>query len=259
MRRLWSYALVAFLWVLLATLLTTLAAGAYTIYMPFVGYRHVLIPTLTYTPPSLTPTYTPTPYTPVATVSPDLVEILNNHTTYTSPWWKHIVGEVRNKAPFPLGFVTIRARLYDEGNNLTHETAATVLTHRVEPGVDACFNIPLPKDATWARYELSVIGAAGPVAPLPRLTILNTNPGMSPYGTFQITGTVRNDQGVSVRSVVVVATLYDVAGKVIDCARTVSPVYYPELAPGATWDFTIVGGRPGAVPAEYMLIADGYY
>ncbi len=240
-----------------------LAVGNSPAYFPLVVHNGMPAatptPWFTYTPPvTYTPPPIPTPtYTPPSTVSPDLLRIPNTHTTYTSFLYKHIVGEVENLAAYPVSLVFVAVKLYDDQNNLVHEQTGSILAHRIEAGTKACFNIPTQKSLSWTRYELRVLGATGPVSSRPRLVVLDLVPGTSTYGTFSVSGKVRNDESVPVSQVVTVLTMYDWQGRVLDCARPLDTPYIATMNPGETASFTITAYRPATLPARYTVIADG--
>ncbi len=252
-----------------ALLLATSTSAALlpnVLYMPWVANRAPAMtitptpgwtytPPLTYTPPP-TPTLPPTPtYTPPSAVDPALVPVLS-HTTYTSPLGRHIVGEIRNEASFPIGYISIVARLYS--GDTSQERFTYVFTPHVEPNQKACFNLVTEPTLTWDRYEVEVYGARGPVANRPRLSILDLTPGISPYGTLQLSGRVRNDESVPLTLVVVVGRLYDATNTLVDCVRPLDLPQIDRLAPGEIRPFTLIFGRAPNPLYTYVVEADGF-
>ncbi len=247
----WLWLLTALLWF---GVTGALALQQQTTFLPFMVYRAPAIstPVLTYTPPPVTPTYTPP-----AGVDPSLLPIVG-HTSYTSPLGRHIVGEVENRTTFPVGLVTIRVTLYDAQGNQLGMVSTLPFAYRVPPGERACFNLITPNNLiAWSRYELTVLNALGPLSPRPRLTILDVRPGISPFGTYTLSGKVRNDENYPVALVVVFGTLYDRNGNILDCARPLDVPTLDSLAPGATADFTITFGQPPTAVGSYRVEADG--
>jgi len=233
------------------------ALSTSTLFLPMVGYHMVMLPTppMTYTPPVVTPTPTKTP---PGSISPNVVRILTPQATYTSLLGRHIVGEVKNLASFPVAVTGIRAQFYDANNHLLGHVDGAPLLSRIEPNKKACFNILVPSTVDqWSRYELSVTDVVGPLSPRPRLSVYNLQPGISPYNTYMITGKVRNDEGVTLWTVTAAGALYDEQGHIWDCSLPTGTVI-ESLAPGETWDIMIIFPRPGVAPATYKVEADGY-
>lgn len=243
------------------SLFALMAAGAlpqHATFLPLVEYRGQVLGTTTPVA-TYSPTVVPTPtYTPPSTVSPTLVRILNTHTTYTSLLGRHIVGEVRNLASYPVGAVVIRAGLYDDSNHQLGTVTGSPLLYRIEPNEKVCFNILTPNDVgAWTRYTLDVTQVLGPFPHRPKLAVSNVAPQVSPYNPYMLTGRVRNDESITLWAVTVAGALYDVQGRILDCSHPVAPAI-ESLAPGATWDFAIPFPRPGVSPASYTVKADGY-
>ena len=244
-------------------LTTTIALAQQITFLPLVAnrseFRATPTPVFTYTPPlTYTPPPIPTPtYTPPAAVDPSLVPVVG-HTTYTSLLGRHIAGEVENRATFPVTAVFVRIQLYDAADNLIGEMIVPPFGYGMDPEQKACFNVITPSDfGNWTRYEMATESALGPASPRPRLTILNVRPALSPFGTFALNGTVRNDDSRTVEGVVVFGSLYDRNGNFIDCARPLDMAVIESLAPGDAVDFTITFGQPPTAVGSYQVAADG--
>lgn len=207
--------------------------------------------------PASTPTLTPTP-TPTPTPIPLDVQILPNDSHYVdSIDYLNVVGEVLNNTSYDLSFVEITATFFNASGQPVDQGSAYTYLDDLPAWGYTCFEISLPVPSGWVYYQFEAPTYYTDGHPLPNLTILNDGGSHGPtFEWYDITGDVRNDEGVSVNFVSPVATLYNNLGKVVGCDST--SVDSTNLAPGQTSSFYIFfSGRDYSDVTSYRLQVDG--
>lgn len=207
-----------------------------------------------------TPTATATPTvtaTPTATAAPTLT-ILSNYSYFVdSINYLHVAGEVQNDTTSTLRFVKIIADFYNsQGQMIANDYTYTYLDD-LPPNTKTCFLISLQQPTGWASFQFESPSYSTGGHALPNLTILNPVTSIDSYGDYKIVGMVRNDQGVLVKYVQTIGTLYDAAGKVLDCDFTY--VNSTDLTAGQSSSFTMTFVLRSSYTnvASYQLQVDG--
>ena len=202
------------------------AASSLQTFFPIIE-RPVSTPT-----PTLTPVPTPTPI-------PLDVQILPNDSHYVdSIDYLNVVGEVLNNTSYDLSFVEITATFFNASGQPVDHGSAYIYLEDLPAWGYTCFEISVPVPSGWAYYQFEAPTYYTDGHPLPNLTILNDGGSYDPtFGSYDITGDVRNDEQVRVTFVSPVATLYNNLGKVVGCDSTY--VDSTNLAPGQISSFDI--------------------
>lgn len=215
------------------------AALAYQTYLPIVNKQP-------------TPTITPSP----TSIPPD-VQILPNDSYYIDSNDLNVLGEVLNNSSYDLSFVKITANFYNASGQLLDNNYAYTYLDDLPAWESTCFQVSVPVPSGWAYYQFEAPTFFTDGQPFPNLTILNDSGAYdSNYGWYDITGDVRNNEGVIVKSVSPVGTLYDKFGNVVGCDFILADS--SDLAPGeiSSFDITFFGRDYGDV-TSYRLQVDG--
>jgi len=245
---------------------TTLLPG-FKIYLPIClkGYdasaptptpttTSIWTPTSTATPtPTNTPTVTPTP-----TLPPTGVHILENHSYYVDSFgYLNIVGEVENDTANHLHSVGITVNVLNSGGQFIGTGFDYIYLNNLPAGDKTCFYIFLEEPADWSYYEFEPPSYWTDGEPLPNLTVLNDSGYYDPFwGWYDITGQVRNDHGTRVEDILLVGTLYDASGTVMDCDYTYLDAFYLDPGQASPFEMTFFW-RDYADVASYRLQVDG--
>jgi hypothetical protein len=163
----------------------------------------------------------------------------------------YTVGEVQNNNAGNIGSVVVVVTYYDSGGNVTNAERAYVPVTIVGAGQKACFK-GLTENRPYDSYNLAVGFSATTDLP-PNLQVLS----VTPSGDLHLAGEIRNnDSTETYNSVRAVGTLYDSAGKVLNCEYGfTSP---PDLGPGGTAPYDIYFWSHTTGWASYAVDVTGY-
>lgn len=198
-----------------------------------------------------TPSATPT-------LSPPEVQILPNSMGYVDIFgWIHVLGEVYNGTSTNLWFIMVAVDFYDSNGALLGSAFAYVNLESLAPGQRTCFDVVHEEMAGVTGYSFQPLtyytDASGP----PALAVTDSSGSYDgEWGTYGITGHVRNDHGVQVAYVSVIGTLYDSVSTVVGCDLVYAD--NDTLAPGESSAFSLSFlGRDYSDVTSYRLQADG--
>lgn len=232
----------------------------FTIYLPLVVSHGDTTPIPQPTPTQVPPTPTQLPPTPTPTVEPPTedVSVLPNHTSYVSSIdYLHVVGEVQNNTTHNLRFVQIYVNVYNSNGQLLDTGFTFTTLDNLPAGEKTCFHFLTPEPAGWAYYEFEPVSYWTDGDPLPNLTTSNLSSSYNAtFGWYEILGQVTNNQGVEVRWVQPVGTLYNASGDVVGCEFTFTNV--TDLDPGQTSSFNMLfTGRDYVDVTDFRIQVDG--
>jgi hypothetical protein len=216
---------------------------------------------IVYKQPTLTPTKTSTPIiipSPTPTSNPSEVQILPNDSYYIdSINYLNVVGEVLNNTGDDLSFVKITANFFNASGQLLYSDFTYIYLDYLPAWGITCFEVSVPVPSGWAYYQFEAPTYFTDGQPLPNLTVLNDSGSYdTTFGWYDIIGQVGNNEGVSVKFVSPVGTLYNNLGKVVGCDFTY--VNSTDLAPGQISSFDITFfSRDYADVTSYRLQVDG--
>jgi hypothetical protein len=221
------------------------------------------VPQLTQTPLS---THSPTTaaYLPVVgnpptpTVAPGVVVLGNSSAFAGDGGWVHVVGEAHNQTSDTLTFVSIAVWLLDAQGQEISASIAYVQRLNMRPNSVACFRGSFPVAFTegWASYRLGAVAYRNSTTRVPNLALANAQGARDGSG-YAIRGSVRNEEATPVTSVAVAGTLYDAAGRVLDCEWNYANA--TSLAPDQQTSFvlSLTSRRSYAEVARFHAETDG--
>ncbi|MCL4458569.1 MAG: FxLYD domain-containing protein [Chloroflexi bacterium] len=163
----------------------------------------------------------------------------------------YIAGETYNNSRENVKSVKITARCYDAAGQLLAEGSASGYILIQSPGQNSPFKIALDYPVGWATYELSVSFLSTRDVPPSGLNIVAQSTGFDADGDYRISGEITNNSKSAVSNVAAVATIYDAAGRVLNCGY--SPSIPTRLLPGRKGSFTIITSGNLADFAGYSL------
>ncbi len=197
-------------------------------------------PTLPPTP-TTAPTNTPTPGpSPTPTPLPSGV-FVGSHRSFPEGSNLVVVGEAINGTSAPVYNLAIIATFYDAGNQLVGATESMAFLPQTIPTQRNPFRLQLANaPSSVSRYELTLRWDEVSLATFDRATI--TREEVNQTSGLLITGDLRNDHRRDLRNLVVVATLYDAGGAVVDVIPGSAGMN--TLPPDGTTTFTIQSAQP---------------
>lgn len=194
---------------------------------------------------------------PTPTVAPGTVSILGNHTSYVdSIDALHIIGEVQNQTAQTITFIRINVNLFN-GSQLTGTDFTFTSLDQLRSGDRTCFDVLVLDPPVYTTYAFEAPTYSVDTSELPTLIVLGDSSSIDIADNYHIIGQVRNDTGKAVKFVQPVGTLYDAAGRAIDCDFTF--VNSTDLAVGQTsaFDMGFIGRASYSDVASYRLQVDG--
>jgi len=213
------------------------------VFAPAVQKSHVeLIPTPTPTyrpPPTPGPTMTPTPSLIKPTPTPDPGKVWVDNADIYNRWLK---AEVHNGQSRYMRYVSFSVTLYDEGGQPIYFD--TVYIGNIEPGGSVCFNHYLsfwPGEGTTLEFGEVSYAPFTPYGDLVDLEVSELHGSFFDggyYDYYVITGTVTNNESVTVQNVRLMGLGKNVEGQVVSCNEWSKPTS-PDLLPGQTSPFRI--------------------
>lgn len=171
---------------------------------------------------------------------------------------REIVGEIINNSALPAYDVLIEAKLFDANNRLIAVNFVTYAQlDQTRPGQRNTFLVGLSGPYTTGsgvRYELRVSGYPDSLLDYRPLTVVSRSVKQQYYG-LEVTGSLRNDQKVTLLEPRVAVTFYDAAGKVVDVGQGGALV--DTIAAGAQGGYSLIATHKMPY-ASYTVQAQGY-
>lgn len=153
--------------------------------------------------------------------APPAVVVLPNSSWYQAgASTVRIIGEVQNNGVQTVTFVLVTVNLFDASGQVVETEQAYAYLDLLPPGQRTCFNLQLPKPASWSRYEFETPTFVATSSTSPALTTYNVSSAINQVGWYEISGFVRNDDSVQVIGAEVIATLRSANGTALDCDTT---------------------------------------
>jgi len=212
-------------------------------------------------------------YVPIASANlsrPDTVRVRSERRYTTEYGTLFVVGEVINEGTTPVYGVELEATFFDAAGQVIDTANGYARLEQTNPGQRNPFRLGLLNDpARVARHEVRVVNweTTSPYNPQP-LTVVSqqtrNNDGL------EIFGEVRNATAKTLESTVVVATMYDTKGNVVDVLpdlpydysagyrRTFDYTVRYEMAPGSTSVYNLTPQQLSAPYATYMVQGEGF-
>ena len=222
-----------------------------------------LQPTATTAPPTRRPTTTPTSgptLSPTPTRIPDGV-FLGAHSSYRSGSSYVVVGEVANPSAAAAHNTGVIAQFYDANDEIVAAAEVNTLLQMTDAGALNPFRIEASDTGRIQRYELtlvwddfSIIEYRSVKVTVQQLVEEEDEESEEP-GRRTIVGEIRNDNESALSGTVVVVTLYDAAGQVVDAYQG-----FPRratLEPGEGSEYSIALENPDLEFDHFMVQAQG--
>ena len=186
------------------------------------------------------------------------VYLLDNFTSYVdSIDYLHIVGEIWNNTTNVIRFVRVSVNLFDSAGRLLDTDFTYTYISNFPGNVKTCFNLAMPAHPDMAYYQFQSVTYMNDGSMPPSMTISNTSGALTPYGDFQILGMVRNNTSAKIQFVQPVGTLYNNAGKVVDCGFTFVDGTDIESGQSSSFKMTFFIRASYADVTNYRIQVDG--
>jgi hypothetical protein len=184
----------------------------------------------------------------VTTASPPSgVSIVNINT---APKYSWLAGELQNNNSGNIRGMVVIATFYDSAGDVVDVNASSLLRNILGSGQRGCFELG-GTSHPYSSYVL-VNDFYTTTDSLPQLQVLS----ITPTGDLHLAGQIRNNHATRTYGPVeAVGTLYDGAGKVVDCKNDYTSPY--DIGPGEVVPYDIWFMSP-AEWTSYSVIADGW-
>ncbi len=165
-----------------------------------------------------------------------------------------IVGEVQNTGSNVIDQVAVTGTFYAPDETIFMQNTVTTLTTQILPNQKSPFYLTFSPEnilvsTNWTSQDVTDYNITVTNAPTTEarqyqdLTITSQSEGTDSYGTYYVSGTVKNTGTQSTNSTWVVATFYNSTGGVVSVGHTETVLYTASestsIPPGGTADFVI--------------------
>ena len=141
-----------------------------------------------------------------------------------------------NGDAYPVFNVKVIGSFYDSNNNLVAAQEITTFFTQIEPELSSPFKLQVANSSgNIDRYELTLTWDDVSVVDYEELAVISSEENRD---SGEISGDLRNDGSVSVQAIVVVVTLYNAEGDVVNVFQ--GSVDQPVLGANETTHYTIV-------------------
>jgi peptide/nickel transport system substrate-binding protein len=174
----------------------------------------------------------------------------------------HVLGDIKNESTRPMKDMIITASFYDKSGNLLGQFQRAPSLQVINAGESSSFEIPYINQKTVdsvANYTLSATGQ--PAEPKAKqLRIISANSRLDLLGTYYINAVARNEGQENATNAIMIATLYDINGKVISIGKALAEAGpgTSDMLPGteAPFGITITDKLQTYKTARYSLVVD---
>lgn len=183
------------------------------------------------------------------------VWFLGNHSTYAIGGTRYVVGEVLNNTGDTINSVKVNVNFYNGANVVATNYNFTLLGN-VHAYERACYSVSVPNPAAYTSYtvhEGSTYAIGG--SRRPNLGVSGLA-GAVVTTTYEVTGSITNNEGGQVSGIKAVATLFSNTWKVAECKSASATV--PTLNAGQSSGFKVITtpANPAAI-VTYVVQTDG--
>ena len=167
----------------------------------------------------------------------------------------HIVGEIINESDKPINQIEIIAIFYSDGNSV-YQTSTENLTSMIMPGMKGVFDLMLTENIGYAdSYTLEIdYKVTQPKDQV--IEITSSEFARGPVNNIVIQGTVANNGEITANMVKVVATLYDLDGKVVAVSETRTEPDYLRAGDELFFLIPILDKTQANEIVDYSLVAE---
>jgi hypothetical protein len=161
---------------------------------------------------------------------------LRSHRGFASDGTFTVVGEAVNATSAPIFRLTIAATFFNDSGQMVASQEGFGYLVQTSPDQRNSFRIQVSNPSNdISRYDLALSWEEISVVTYQDLAILRQE--VTEDGRVEVTGELQNDFDENLGSVVVVVTLYDEQGEVVDVYQNVPAA--TQLAPGETTSFAV--------------------
>jgi len=169
----------------------------------------------------------------------------------------YVLGEIENISGSVLHAMQVTAEFRDGSGNPVRSATGYPYLPNLAPGAKTCFEVFLTQPANWATYSLRPLSYQTDGVMPPNLAVFDDYSWYDPdFGSYQVDGSLRNDQGTRVGSIKVVGTLYRSGDRVAGCDFTY--MSGSSLNPGQAGAFSLLfSNRDYGDILKYRVQVDG--
>ena len=169
----------------------------------------------------------------------------------------HVVGEISNNLKVPLSQISVLITLFDEDKNSIGVKETNSLVNTIMPGMKGPFELILTNNEAkkTKSYSLELDYELSP----PKnqvIDITESKLSTDSHNNLMITGVVMNKGDITANTVAVIATLYDIDGKVAAVSRVHPEPDYLRVNDNAFFLVTIPDKIQNNQIKEYTLVAE---
>jgi len=199
-----------------------------------------------------------TPFAPGSAEAASAIQIITTRSYTDSIGYLHVVGDLRNNSTSWREFVRISGRFYNSNGVLLKTDFTYTWLDKVAPnGGRASFDLLTKKPSGFHHYALSTSSYTTTSARVRNLTITKGKPYTDSIGYRHYIGEVHNGNTFKIEFTMVIVTLFDSAGKIINTDFTYTD---PDVIPaGGTKGFDcFMNHYSGAATVRYQVQANRY-
>jgi hypothetical protein len=143
------------------------------------------------------------------------IQVLSSRS-FTDNGYLNIVGDLKNTTDSWRTALKVIARLYNSSGSILKKASVFSELDLVRPHTRAPFHIVTLKPAHYDHYSLSTTSDTTNARPIGNLVVTKGTPYITPPGDEHFPGHVTNNNGFGVDFTVVIATLFDSNGRVVN-------------------------------------------
>ena len=199
-----------------------------------------------------------TPLAAPAAEALSAIQIMSTRSYTDSIGYLHVVGDLKNNSTAWREFVRISGRFYNSNGVLLKTDFTYTWLDLVAPnGGHASFELLTKKPSGFHHYALSTSSDTTSKRPIRNLSIIKGRPYTDSIGYRHFIGEVHNGNTFKITFVMVVVTLFDSNGKIVNTDFTFTDPY--TIPAGGTKAFDcFMNHFTGTATVRYQVQADRY-
>lgn len=185
------------------------------------------------------------------------VSIMNDQQYVGEDGLFHIVGEIQNESTVPLNQILVTATFYSEDGQALGTMSTNSILETILPGKKGPFDlIFLSNEVSQIHHYLLDIKYKPTDYKTESLEIISANDRRDLLDNFIISGNVANHDSRTANTVVVIATLYDIDGKVVATARAFTEPQYLRGGENAPFLLSVTDKSQSRKIQDYSLTVE---
>jgi hypothetical protein len=199
-----------------------------------------------------------TPFAPATAQASSAIQIITTRAYTDSIGYLHVVGYLKNVSSYWREFVRISGRFYNSSGVLLKTDFTYTFLDLVAPnGGHASFDLLTKKPSGYDHYRLSTSSYTTSHRPIHNLSIIKGQPYTDSIGYHHYIGEVHNGNTFKITFVMVVVTVFDSNGRILNTDFTFTDPY--TLSAGHSEGFDcFMKHVKGAATVRYQVQADRY-